>query len=183
MVREATAAPRRKAESLILSGGAYLAIAVVTVFATFMTAAQGLGDEYRPPEQRVRTTIMIAVLAAAVVAAIAAGTLRHTRRLSRSRLWHPPLVVCTGLVVAVLLLAHRGTSEAVHSWSHPTAGGYAGDRWWALAALVASACPFLTVAATAFRTGAARVFILAAGAASLAWLAADAFDHVSRATL
>ncbi len=183
MVPGATTPPRRRAESLILSGGAYLGISVVTVLATFMTAAQGLGDEYQPPEQRVHTTIMIAVLAAAVVAAIAAGTLRHTRRFSDSRLLLPPLVVCTGLVVAVLLLAHRGTSEAVRYWSHPTASGYAGDGWWALAALVASACPFLTVATTAFRAGAARVFILATSAASFAWLAAEAFDHVSRATL
>jgi hypothetical protein len=179
---ESTASSKGDA-SLAASIGGYLGILVVTVGATLITAASGLGDEYRPPEQMVSSAITVAAVAAVLVAAISAGAFLYTRRPPSYWLWLPALVVSAGLVIAVVLLAHHGTTDAVHYWQSPTPTGDAGNGWWKVAALIAFACPYVAIALTAFRTGAARIFVLVAGLTSLAWLAAEAFDQVARANI
>jgi transcriptional regulator GlxA family with amidase domain len=64
--------------SLAASIGGYLGILVVTVGATLITTASGLGDEYRPPEQMVSSAITVAAVAAVLVAAISAGAFLYT---------------------------------------------------------------------------------------------------------
>ncbi len=69
----------RSRVSLVASIGGYLAILVVTFGATLMAAATALGEN-RPPEDKADSTIAISVVASVVIAAVAAVSLRHTRR-------------------------------------------------------------------------------------------------------
>ena len=172
----------RSRVSLVASIGGYLAILVVTFGATLMAAATALGEN-RPPEDKADSTIAISVVASVVVAAVAAVSLRHTRRPSNYWLFLPALLACLGLTLAVVLLAYRGTSQALDYWDHPTPTGDAGNGRWKLAALIAFACPFVVAALGAFRAGAGRLFLLAAALTSFAWLAMVAFDQVARASL
>lgn len=160
----------------------YVAILVVTLGATFITLGAALAEN-RPPEESAHTAITASVVAAIIVAAITAGALTQTK--SPSNYWPlvPALVACVGLALAVALLAYQGTADAIDYWRGPTPTGDAGNGEWRLAALIALACPYVAAALTAFRTGAARIFLVGAALSSFAWLTMTAFDQVARTNL
>ena len=173
---------RRSDMSRFAPVGAYVAILIVTLAATVMAAATALGEN-RTAGDRAQSTIGIAVLAAVIVAAIAALSLPHTTAATSKRLLVPALLACGALVVTLIVLAYGGTSEALDYWNHPTPTGDAGKDQWRVAALIGFICPFVAAAFAGFRAGAARVFVIGAAAASLAWFAMLAFDQVARTNI